>query len=144
MGDAEIDQDELDKLLDDMGMADDAPGSPGAATVADPGHADPPRARSFETRATASSLGNTNLNLLLDVTLHMSVELGRARMKVQDVLGVRDGTTIELDKLSGEPVDIRVNDILVARGEIIVIDENYGITITEIIDPQAAMKVRAR
>jgi flagellar motor switch protein FliN/FliY len=73
------------------------------------------------------------LDLLLDVPLDVTVELGRSRMTIQDLLGLSPGTVIELDKVAGEPLDIVVNDRLIARGEAVVINDKFGIRITDII-----------
>ncbi len=76
------------------------------------------------------------LELLFDVPLKIVVELGRARMTLKQVMDLTVGSLIELDKLTGEPVDILVNGRLIARGEVVVIDENFGVRITEIISPK--------
>jgi flagellar motor switch protein FliN/FliY len=73
-----------------------------------------------------------NLNLLLDIPLQVTVELGRTNRTVRDILDLTSGSIIELDKLAGEPVDILVNNRLVAKGEVVVIDENFGVRITDI------------
>jgi flagellar motor switch protein FliN/FliY len=74
-----------------------------------------------------------NISLLMDVMMELTVELGRTRWQIKDILGLGEGTIIELDKLAGEPVDILVNHNLIARGEVVVIDENFGVRVTEII-----------
>ncbi|HEY8344816.1 MAG TPA: flagellar motor switch phosphatase FliY [Bacillota bacterium] len=79
--------------------------------------------------------GGGNLNLLLDVPLQVSVELGNTRMKIKDILDLGIGSVIELDRLAGEPVDILVNGKLIAKGEVVVIDENFGVKITDIVSP---------
>ncbi len=76
-----------------------------------------------------------NINLLLDVPMQLTVELGRTRMLIKDILGLGEGSIIELDKLAGEPVDILVNNKLIAKGEVVVIDENFGVRVTDIISP---------
>jgi len=76
-----------------------------------------------------------NLQLILDVPLQVTVELGRTEKLVRDVLDLSPGSVIELDKLAGEPVDILVNQKYIAKGEVVVIDENFGIRITDIIRP---------
>jgi flagellar motor switch protein FliN/FliY len=76
-----------------------------------------------------------NIGLLLDVPLEVTVELGSARMKIKDILELGLGSVIELDKLAGDPVDIFVNGKLIAKGEVVVIDENFGIKISDIISP---------
>lgn len=87
------------------------------------------------TEAGKISLDSTNMELLLGVNMTLSVELGRTKKNVKEVLSYGEGSIVELEKLSGEPVDILVNNRLIARGEIVVIDESYGVKITEIIDP---------
>ncbi|MGA2380554.1 MAG: flagellar motor switch phosphatase FliY [Spirochaetia bacterium] len=74
-----------------------------------------------------------NIGLLMDVYMEMTVELGRTRKRIKDILGIGEGTIIELDKLAGEPVDILVNHKLIAKGEVVVIDENFGVRVTEIV-----------
>ncbi len=76
------------------------------------------------------------LALLFDVPLTVTVELGRTRMTLKQILELSVGSLIELDKLTGEPVDILVNGKLIARGEVVVIDENFGVRITEIVSPK--------
>jgi flagellar motor switch protein FliN/FliY len=75
------------------------------------------------------------LDLLLDVPLDLSVELGRSRMSIQDLLGLGPGSVIELDKVAGEPLDIYVNGRLVARGEAVVVNDKFGVRITDIVSP---------
>ncbi|MBN1899283.1 MAG: flagellar motor switch protein FliN [Spirochaetes bacterium] len=77
----------------------------------------------------------TNISLLLDVPMQLTVELGRTKMLVKEILGLGEGSIIELDKLAGEPVDLLVNNKLVAKGEVVVIDENFGVRVTDIINP---------
>lgn len=86
-----------------------------------------------------SSVG-TNLDLLLDIPLEVTVELGRTKRLIKDVLELGVGSVIELDKLAGEPVDVVVNSKLVARGEVVVIDENFGVRITDILTPVERVK----
>ncbi|MFP7483268.1 flagellar motor switch phosphatase FliY [Priestia filamentosa] len=74
-----------------------------------------------------------NLDMLLDVPLDVTVELGRTRRSVREILTLSSGSIIELDKLAGEPVDILVNNKLVAQGEVVVIDENFGVRVTDIV-----------
>jgi flagellar motor switch protein FliN/FliY len=76
-----------------------------------------------------------NIGLIMDVFMEMTVELGRTKKLIKDILGMGEGTIIELDKLAGEPVDILVNHKLIAKGEVVVIDENFGVRVTEIVSP---------
>ena len=82
----------------------------------------------------APSVGG-NISLLLDVPMTLTVELGRTTQLVQDILGLGEGSIIELDKLAGEPVDLLVNGKLIAKGEVVVIDENFGVRVTDIVSP---------
>ena len=77
-----------------------------------------------------------NLELLMDVPLQVTVELGRTQKMVKEVLALGPGSVLELDKLAGEPVDILVNEKPIAKGEVVVIDENFGIRVTEILAPR--------
>ena len=74
-----------------------------------------------------------NIGLIMDVFMEMTVELGRTKKTIKDILGMGEGTIIELDKLAGEPVDILVNHKPIAKGEVVVIDENFGVRVTEIL-----------
>jgi flagellar motor switch protein FliN/FliY len=76
-----------------------------------------------------------DINFLMDITLLLSIELGRAVMNVKDILSLRDGSVVELNKLAGDPVDIFVNNKLIARGEVVVIDDNFGVRVTDILSP---------
>jgi len=92
---------------------------------------------------TSANEPNRRLELLLDVPLDVSVELGRARVSIQDLLALGPGSVIELDKIAGEPLDILVNDRLVARGEAVVVNDKFGVRITDIVS-QAERIARLR
>ena len=87
--------------------------------------------------------GTGNIGLLMDVTMNMTVELGRASMTIRDILGLGEGSIIELQKLAGEPVDLLVNGKLIAKGEVVVIDENFGVRVTDIINPMDRLRNKA-
>jgi len=87
----------------------------------------------MSTEAESPPSGERRMDLLLDVPLELSVELGRARMTIQDLLGLGPGSVIELDKVAGEALDILVNDRLVARGEAVVVNDKFGVRITDIV-----------
>ena len=88
--------------------------------------------------------GTGNIGLLMDVTMNMTVELGRATMTIRDILGLGEGSIIELQKLAGEPVDLLVNGKLIAKGEVVVIDENFGVRVTDIINPMDRLTNKPR
>ncbi len=81
-----------------------------------------------------------SINFLLDVPLDVTVELGRTKIALSDMLQLGPGSVIELDKLIGEPVDLLVNEKLIAKGEVVVFDENFGVRITDIINPEERIK----
>ncbi|GLB59339.1 flagellar motor switch phosphatase FliY [Cytobacillus sp. NCCP-133] len=81
-----------------------------------------------------------NLDMLLDIPLQITVELGRTKRSVKEILELSSGSIIELDKLAGEPVDILVNNRLIAQGEVVVIDENFGVRVTEILSQSDRIK----
>lgn len=76
-----------------------------------------------------------NLGLILDIPLRVTVELGRTKMVVSELLNLGQGSVIELNKLAGEPMEVLVNDKLVARGEAVVVNEKFGVRLTDIISP---------
>jgi flagellar motor switch protein FliN/FliY len=76
-----------------------------------------------------------NLDLLLGVTLQVAVELGRTKMSIEEVLKLGPGSVVELEKLAGEPVDVLVNNQLIARGEVVVIEDRFGVRVTDVLPP---------
>jgi flagellar motor switch protein FliN/FliY len=81
------------------------------------------------------SLKVQNLDFILDIPLNVSVELGRSKVVIKDLLQLGQGSVLELDKLAGEPLEVLVNGKLVARGEVVVVNEKFGIRLTDIISP---------
>lgn len=81
-----------------------------------------------------------NIDLILDIPLKVTVELGKTEMYIRDILNLGPGSIIELDKLAGEPVEVLVNGRPIARGEVVVIDENFGVRITDIISPRERLE----
>lgn len=81
-----------------------------------------------------------NLNMLMDVPMEVAVELGRTKLQVKEILNLGQGSIIELERLAGEPVDLLVNGRLVARGEVVVIDESFGVRVTSIVSPMDRIK----
>lgn len=81
-----------------------------------------------------------NLDLILDIDVDVTVELGRTTMQIKDVLELSPGAVIELNKLAGETVDVYVNQAMIAKGEVVVINENFGVRITEIIGAEARIQ----
>ncbi len=84
----------------------------------------------------SKSQSHSNIDLLLDVPLPVAVELGRTDMTIRDILELGVGSVVEVHRVAGEPVDILVNGRLVARGEVVVIDENFGVRILDMVSPE--------
>ncbi|GAB4364583.1 MAG: hypothetical protein Kow0042_03280 [Calditrichia bacterium] len=80
------------------------------------------------------------IELIMDIVLPVSIELGRTKMFVKDILELSRGSIIELDKMAGEPVDLFVNNKKMAEGEVVVVDKHFGIRITNLIDPKDRIK----
>ncbi|OCG23665.1 flagellar motor switch protein FliN [Gilliamella sp. wkB108] len=85
-----------------------------------------------------------DINLILDIPVSMSVELGRTKMAIKDLLNLTQGSVIALDGQAGEPLDILINGYLIAQGEIVVVGENYGVRITDIITPSERVRRLSR
>lgn len=85
------------------------------------------------TESSKDAAPTRRFDLLLDVPLEVTVQLGRTRMTIQDLLALAPGSVMELDKIAGEPLDIVVNDRLIARGEAVVVNDKFGIRITDIV-----------
>ena len=83
-----------------------------------------------------------NIDMLSRLQMNVSVELGRTELTVAEVLGLGPGSVIELDRLAGEPVDIMVNERLIARGEVVVVDENFGVRVVEVMRRSAEVEER--
>ena len=83
---------------------------------------------------TTDVVGHQNLDLILDLSLRVTVELGRTTMSVRDVLSLGPGSVLQLERLAGEQIDILINDRIIAKGEVVV-DEDFGVRITDIIPP---------
>jgi flagellar motor switch protein FliN len=88
-----------------------------------------------EEKAT-TPVGSSAISMLMDVNLLFTVELGRTHMPIKHVLELQKGSVVELDRVAGEPVDVYVNEHLMARGEVVVVDDKFGIRITELIAPE--------
>ena len=87
----------------------------------------------FARNQSESVPGMGNLDLLRDVGLRVTVELGRTQLPIRQVLPLGPGSIVELDRLAGEPVDVLVNGVLIARGEVVVVDEKFGVRVTEVL-----------
>ncbi len=87
-----------------------------------------------------SSGTTNNIDMLLDVKMPVAIELGRTEMPISELLSLGPGSVVELNKLAGEPVDLLVNNRVIARGEVVVVDENFGVRITLLLSPEERLK----
>lgn len=81
-----------------------------------------------------------SLDLILDVDVTLALEVGRTRIKVRDLLQLSQGSILELDRVAGEPLDVLVNGVRVARGEVVVVNDNFGLRLTEVVSPRERME----
>lgn len=79
--------------------------------------------------------GELNVDLIMDVPLNMTLEVGRTRISVRDLLNLTQGSVVELDKLAGDPLDVLVNGTLVAHGEVVVVNDKFGIRLLDVVSP---------
>ncbi len=91
----------------------------------------------------ALAAGN-DLNMILDIPVKLTVELGRTRIAIKSILQLAQGSVVELDALAGEPMDVLVNGYLIAQGEVVVVNEKFGIRLTDIITPSERMRRLSR
>lgn len=108
--------------------------------TAEPVTVQPVQFAAFDLNTQTSGEENQNLDLLMDVKLQLTVELGRCELPIKKVLELTRGSIVELDKVAGEPVALYANGKHVANGEVVVIDDNFGLRITNISDPEERMK----
>jgi flagellar motor switch protein FliN/FliY len=135
---------------EDIALPADAPATPSptesAAAVASAAAAVTPQQGASKTMATApaqmraTSVGNERLDMLLDIPLKATALLGRTKWSIKDILGIVPGSVVELDSMVDEPVEILVNGFLVAMGEVVVVNENFGVRITSIIEPEERLR----
>ena len=87
-------------------------------------------------RAQQGGAGQLNLDLIMDVRLMLTLEVGRTRVSVRNLLALTQGSVVELDKLAGEPLDVLVNGTLVAHGEVVVVNDKFGIRLLDVVSPE--------
>ncbi|HMW23213.1 MAG TPA: flagellar motor switch protein FliN [Burkholderiaceae bacterium] len=93
--------------------------------------------------APAPAAGN-DINLILDIPVQLTVELGRTRIPIKNILQLAQGSVVELDALAGEPMDVLVNGYLIAQGEVVVVNDKFGIRLTDIVTPSERMRRLSR
>ncbi len=130
---------EMMQMLD--GLPEEGPGS--RAEDIEFTSASASKAEFQQLQQPAGSPPQQNIELLMDVDLPVSIELGRTKMAIADILALGPGSVVELNKLAGEPVDLLVNYKVVARGEVVVVDENFGLRVTQLMTPEERLKALA-
>ena len=144
-----LNQDDIDKLMSEDGeldsdWGDDFESTPEPAAPSEAAPESAPPAHSFGQVAPPAKAApggeGRSLDFILDIPLEVSVELGRTRMVINDLLQLGQGSVIELTKLAGEPLEILVNNKLVARGEVVVVNEKFGVRVTDIVSPLERVK----
>ena len=88
----------------------------------------------------ASSANDVNLDVILDVSVTLSMEVGRARIPIRNLLQLNQGSVVELERAAGEPMDVYANGTLVAHGEVVVVNERFGIRLTDVVSPAERIK----
>ncbi len=94
----------------------------------------------LEEGANSNAPTDVNLNVVLNVNVDLSLEVGRAHISVRDLLQLNQGSVVELDRLAGEPLDVLINGMLIARGEVVVVNDKYGIRLTDVVSPTERIK----
>ncbi|MBY0235462.1 MAG: flagellar motor switch protein FliN [Burkholderiaceae bacterium] len=89
---------------------------------------------------TPSNLPSGDINMILDIPVQLTVELGRTRIPIKNILQLAQGSVVELDALAGEPMDVLVNGYLIAQGEVVVVNDKFGIRLTDIVTPSERMR----
>lgn len=103
--------------------------------------ADPPKAAVFESFAPSSAASAPNdLDMILDIPVQLTVELGRTKMPIRSLLQLAQGSVVELSGMAGEPLDVMINGFLIAQGEVVVVNDKLGIRLTDIITPSERLR----
>ena len=99
---------------------------------------------SFSAAPAAGAANGHDLNMILDIPVQLTVELGRTRIPIKNILQLAQGSVVELEALAGEPMDVLVNGYLIAQGEVVVVNEKFGIRLTDIVTPSERMRRLSR
>jgi len=129
----------------EAGAFDDRADAMAEQAVAEPAveqHAEAPAAKfdSLEDTSVGPVAEEENLDVILDIPVTISMEIGRSNISIRNLLQLNQGSVVELDRLAGEPMDVLVNGTLVAHGEVVVVNEKFGIRLTDVISPAERVK----
>jgi flagellar motor switch protein FliN len=136
---------EAERLADEWAAAVEQPGSAGhevASEVAAESVA-PATFANFAPTAAGGGAGN-DINMILDIPVQLTVELGRTKIPIKHILQLAQGSVVELDALAGEPMDVLVNGYLIAQGEVVVVNDKFGIRLTDIVTPSERLRRLSR
>lgn len=132
---------------DDWGaaLAEQAASEAGSTTPATPEVQAPAQTHVFEKFGTGAGMtGHHDLEMIMDIPVQLTVELGRTKMPIKNLLQLAQGSVVELSGLAGEPLDVLINGFLIAQGEVVVVNDKFGIRLTDIITPSERMRRLSR
>jgi flagellar motor switch protein FliN len=133
-----ISEDDWAAAMQEQAVADAAPEAVAGSNPFGASAAQPAVFQSFEGGPGPSSMND--YELILDIPVHLTVELGRTRISIRNLLQLAHGSVVELDALAGEPMDVLVNGTLIAQGEVVVVNDKFGIRLTDIITPSERVR----
>ena len=119
---------------------DEAPAKPAGKSVARDAQAQPAAVADLKSEPTGPVDEKQNLEVILDIPVSLSMEIGRTQIPIRNLLQLSQGSVVELDRLAGEPMDVLVNGTLIAHGEVVVVNEKFGIRLTDVISPAERVK----
>lgn len=140
--DPKEDMSEEDKMAAEWAaaLAESKGGSEVASEVAGPAETVAPAAFTNFAPTGANPAAGNDINMILDIPVQLTVELGRTRIPIKHILQLAQGSVVELDALAGEPMDVLVNGFLIAQGEVVVVNDKFGIRLTDIVTPSERMR----
>ena len=133
-GDSEVDAENSDDIVEQV-----APAAP-TPEAASPAPETPPAADFPNLQDESSMIGDGSLDMILDIPVTIAMELGRTKISIRNLLQLNQGSVVELDRLAGEPMDVLVNNTLVAHGEVVVVNEKFGIRLTDVVSTSERVK----
>jgi flagellar motor switch protein FliN/FliY len=119
-------------------LAETKPGSGSAATAVE--QVAPAQFTNFSNAGAGSSGPGNDISMILDIPVQLTVELGRTRIPIKHILQLAQGSVVELETLAGEPMDVLINGFLIAQGEVVVVNDKFGIRLTDIVTPSERMR----
>jgi flagellar motor switch protein FliN/FliY len=130
---------------DVFGAAASASSAGSAREVTDsPPQMTPAAFANFSAPAAMGNVAGNDINMILDIPVQLTVELGRTRIPIKNILQLAQGSVVELDAMAGEPMDVLVNGFLIAQGEVVVVNDKFGIRLTDIVTPSERMRRLSR